>query len=460
MNIKFKLTLWFTCIVAAILLTSFYIVYENYAIFRQHNFYERLKERTVHITDIMVESDSLTAEKLQTINNYSLSISPNLRVTVYNLKNEMVNHIGRINQSPDKTFNSVLKKKYIEEQINDTQYVYFSFQSPGKETYVAIGSAFDRTGFKKVVFLRNLFVLILIISIITTAFAGWRFARLSLKPMNDVVQEAENITAKNLHKRLSVGASNDEIANLAQTFNQMLDRLEASFELQKDFVSNASHEFRTPLTSIKGQLQVALLKQRTPEEYVSLLQSLNDDINKIISLLHALQELAKANADFPMKDFKSVSVLETVIEARAELIKNNPHYSIDLNVNDVPENLDLAYCMGDVNLMKSAFTNLMDNGCKFSPDYKTTIDLYFYNTHVKICVKDEGVGISEEDIPHVFEPFFRSNDTRNIYGHGIGLSLVKKVVEWHKGQITFSSELGKGTTFCITLPNITTYEEV
>jgi len=460
MNIKFKLTLWFTCIVAAILLTSFYIVYENYSIFRQHNFYERLKERSVYIADILVAADSLTHEKLQTVNAYSMSISPNLKVSVYDSHNNLVSHIGDVNQCSPEAFKEVLRKKYFEQEVNDTQLVYFTFQSANAGTFVAIGSAFDRTGFKKVDFLRNLFILILVISIITTSFAGWRFARLSLKPMNDVVQEVENITAKNLHKRLSVGQSKDEIANLAQTFNQMLDRLEASFELQKDFVSNASHEFRTPLTSIKGQLQVALLKQRTPEEYVTLLQSLNDDINKIISLLHALQELAKANADFPMKDFKSVSVLEALIESRNELIKNNPHYHVEMNVTDIPENPELAYCMGDVNLLKSAFTNLLDNGCKFSPDYKTKIDLSFNHDEIKVCIKDEGVGISEEDIPRVFEPFFRSNDTRNIYGHGIGLSLVKKVVEWHKGQISLTSELGKGTTFCIILPNIVKYNEM
>lgn len=460
MNIKFKLTLWFTCIVAAILLTSFYIVYENYSIFRQHNFYERLKERSVYIADVLVEADSLTHEKLQTLNNYSLSISPNLKVTVYDSHNNLVNYIGGVNQTSSRIFKDVLRKKYIEDNINDTQFVYFTFQKTNKHTFIVIGSAYDRTGFKKVVFLRNLFLLILIMSIIITAFAGWRFARLSLKPMNDVVQEAENITAKNLHKRLSVGPTNDEIANLAQTFNQMLDRLESSFELQKDFVSNASHEFRTPLTAIKGQIQVALLKQRSPEEYISLLQSLHDDINKIISLLHALQELAKANADFPMKDFMSLPILETLIESRHDLIKNNPHYSVEMNVDDIPENLELTYCMGDVNLLKSAFINLMDNGCKFSPDYKTKISLSFSLSEMKICFKDEGVGISEEDIPRVFEPFFRSNDTRNIYGHGIGLSLVKKVVEWHQGKITVRSQQGKGTTFCIILPNVVKYNEL
>jgi signal transduction histidine kinase len=460
MNIKFKLTLWFTCIVAAILLTSFYIVYGNYSIFRQHNFFERLRERAIHISEALVESDSLSNERLKTLSNYSLSVSPNLRISIYDPNLRLVNHIGDPLPISEAQFREIWKQHYIEEEIADTQYVSLMLKS-AQGNFAVIGSAYDRTGFKKVVFLRNLFILILIISIITTAFAGWRFALISLKPMNDVVHEAENITATNLHERLSVGESGDEIANLAQTFNRMLDRLEDSFALQKDFVSNASHEFRTPLTSIKGQLQVALLKQRTPGEYITLLQSLNDDINNIISLLSALQELAKANADFPMKEFYPLSVLEVVVEARNELTKNIPHYTVELSVSsDVPEMMEKAFCMGDINLLKSAFTNLMDNGCKFSPDYRTYVDVSFTETHISICVKDEGVGIPAEDISRVFQPFFRGNDTRNIYGHGIGLSLVKKIIEWHKGQLSLTSETGKGTTFCITLPNMAVFREL
>ncbi|MES2779116.1 MAG: HAMP domain-containing protein, partial [Bacteroidota bacterium] len=281
MNIKFKLTFWFTLFVALILVGSFYIVYQNYSVFRQNNFYERLNDRAHYITKALLDTRDLDDKTIRTLNAYTLSISPNLQVSIYDLKGKRVQSIGHpILLS---SFEGKLRQPnfHLEEQINDTQYVGFIY-TDGDAKWISLACSIDKTGFKKVAFLRNLFLIILVLSICTTALAGWWFARLSLRPMNTVLEDVENITATNLHSRLTISNPNDEIAQLAKTFNKMLDRLEGAFELQKDFVSNASHEFRTPLTSMKGQVQVALLKERSPAEYQKLLQSLNDDINNNI----------------------------------------------------------------------------------------------------------------------------------------------------------------------------------
>jgi signal transduction histidine kinase len=454
MNIKFKLSLRFTLIVATILFGSFYMVYQNYATFRQVNFYERLTDRAQYITNAMIEYKELDDHTIQTLNNYTLSISPNLQLSLFDLSGKLIQPIGTPLVLNDQLLKQLQTKGSFEIQVNDTQYVGFKDTKHDGTIYV-MGAAYDRTGYKKLDFLQNLFIIIWIIGVVTTAIVGWLFAKVSLHPMTEVVDEVQKITAHELHKRLSVRNSKDEIAHLSRTFNNMLNRLEASFALQKDFVSNASHEFRTPLTSMKGQIQVALLKERSPHEYHVLLQSLNDDINNIISLLNALQELAKANAEFPLKAFYPVPVLDTLIDAQNELIRNKPQYKIDITVGDFQEeSIDAQYCNGDLNLLKSAFTNLMDNGCKFSLDYSVKVKIRFYNQHIWITFSDEGVGIDPTSIVHIFEPFYRGNDTRNVYGHGIGLSLVKRIIEWHKGHINVESEPGKGTIFTLELPNI------
>lgn len=453
MNIKFKLAFWFTIFVALILCSSFYIVYQNYSVYRQNNFYERLNDRAHYITKAMLDTRELDDQTIQTINAYTQSISPNLEVTLYSHDRKIVQSIG--NLIPLTIFEDNLKKPdpYFEKQINDTQYVGFIYLD-GKTKLISLARSYDRTGFKKATFLRNLFIIILVLSIFTTAVAGWWFARFSLRPMNIVVADVENITATNLHSRLSVASPNDEIAQLAKTFNKMLDRLEGAFQLQKDFVSNASHEFRTPLTSMKGQIQVALLKERSPAEYQKLLQSLNDDINNNIGLLNALQDLAKANADFPMKSFFQIPILDVLIDAQNDLIKNKPQYVIHTTVSESIDQQELLYCLGDTNLLKSAFMNLMDNGCKFSPDNKILVTVTAESNNIYLQFSDEGVGIQPDDIPHIFEPFFRSNDTRNVNGHGIGLSLVKRIIEMHNGSIAVSSLVGTGTTFICCIPSI------
>lgn len=326
----------------------------------------------------------------------------------------------------------------------------------GDAKWISIAASYDKTGFKKVEFLRNLFLIILLLSIITTSIAGWWFARLSLRPMNIVIKDIEKITATNLNSRLTISKNGDEIDLLANTFNKMLDRLERAFEVEKDFVSNASHEFRTPLTSMKGQIQVALLKERSIQEYQKILQSLNDDINNNIGLLNALQDLAKANADFPIRAFYPLPILDILIDAQTELTKGKPNFTIDIRVHEAIELQESIYCYGDVSLLKSAFINLMDNGCKFSPNNKVTLNVTTEQNTICLSFIDEGVGITEVDLPHIFEPFYRGNDTRNITGHGIGLSLVKRITEWHKGKLTISSEVGNGTTLKFCLPSIKT----
>ncbi|MES2779115.1 MAG: HAMP domain-containing sensor histidine kinase, partial [Bacteroidota bacterium] len=167
-----------------------------------------------------------------------------------------------------------------------------------------------------------------------------------------------------------------------------------------------------------------------------------------------LQDLAKANADFPMKSFYPLPLLDILIDAQNELIKNKPHYSINIIVNESIDKHELLYCIGDVNLLKSAFMNLMDNGCKFSPDNKVQVKVKVDPGKICLLFVDEGVGIQPEDIPHIFEPFFRSNDTRNVNGHGIGLSLVKRIVELHTSSISVTSQTGIGTTFKICIPSV------
>ncbi len=459
MNIKFKLTFWFTCIVAAILFGSFLIVYENYSFFRQANFYDRLEDRAHVLTNAYLDASGLDEKTIHTLNEYTVSISPNLRVTLYTPEGKLLQPIGSQIPITPQIINDLKYKSPLEYQINDTQYIFFSMHHKTGDI-IALSAAYDKTGFSKVAFLRKLFILILFLAIITTAVVGWLFSRYSLRPMNEVVNEAQLITANNLHKRLSVQNERDEIGNLSITFNKMLDRLESAFNLQKEFVSNASHEFKTPLTSMKGQIQVALLRARSIEDYQSLLQSLNEDIDNLIGLLTSLHELAKANAKIPQNEFKSVSLLDILMDTQNDLLKNKPHYKIEISVNNSIDQPEKINCFGDVNLLKSAFTNIIDNGCKFSASHNVTVVIAYKNGQNILTFKDHGLGIATENLDLIFEPFFRANETRIIHGYGIGLSLVKRIVEWHKGTIQVRSEINKGTSVILKLPNSSTDKEL
>jgi signal transduction histidine kinase len=142
------------------------------------------------------------------------------------------------------------------------------------------------------------------------------------------------------------------------------------------------------------------------------------------------------------------------VETQDDFSKSKPHYKIQIKVEEKEhQNIESMYCLGETSLLKSVISNIIDNACKFSADYKVKLTISSDSANINLIFVDEGVGISPENLKHVFEPFFRGNDTRNIYGHGIGLSLVKRIVDLHKGSIDIESTLGKGTTVIIQLPN-------
>jgi signal transduction histidine kinase len=223
--------------------------------------------------------------------------------------------------------------------------------------------------------------------------------------------------------------------------------------MQKNFVSNASHELRTPITAIKAQIEVMLMQERSKEEYINTLKSIDEDIDNFMQLISSLSELARTNEDNIDASPTKVPLIEIIAESRAEILRGKPRYKIDLQIENLPEQEHENYVPGNPALLKSAFKNLIENACKFSPELKCEVSMIFVDQHILVTVIDDGIGISEDELPHIFEPFYRANDTRGIAGHGIGLSLVNKIIELHKGKIWVTSVPSVGTKFQVKLPH-------
>ena len=204
---------------------------------------------------------------------------------------------------------------------------------------------------------------------------------------------------------------------------------------------------------MKAQIDVMLFQERSKEEYISTLKSLEEDINNFIELVQSLSELAKADILAQTNKYENVPLIEIVAESRAELLRSKPLYTINLQIENLPDNESENYILGNNALLKSAIKNLLENACKFSPEQKCEVSVVFVEGSVLVTITDEGIGIAEEELPYIFEPFFRSNDTRGIAGHGIGLSLVKKIIELHRGYIKVESNTSKGTKMIVILPN-------
>lgn len=285
--------------------------------------------------------------------------------------------------------------------------------------------------------------------------AGYFLARASLKPIRDIVKEAESITAQHIHKRLPVKNERDELGELSTTFNALLERLEISFNSQKMFVSNVSHEMRTPLAALMAELDLALQKERTGEQYRQAMQNVLQDARRMNKLIDGLLNLAKADYQKEQIKMQEIRLDELLLDVREFILRAHPEYHIDLLFEQEEADDDrLITVMGNLYLLNIAFSNLIENNCKYSDNKSSFIQISYWDKHTVIRLSDSGIGMSDTDKAHLFTLFYRGTQENVTEGHGIGMALSQKIIHLHQGTISVHSEEGKGTTFVVELPHI------
>ena len=262
--------------------------------------------------------------------------------------------------------------------------------------------------------------------------------------MND---EVNKITATNLDLRLSEKHNKDELGALAQTFNQMLDRLEDSFDAQKMFVSNISHELRTPLAAIIAELELALEKEYSTPYYLQTIGNALSDSKKLVRLSDSLLDFAKASYDPLEIVFKEVRIDEVILDACQKLQRKNKEYKFNFIIDESIEEDTMLAMKANPYLLEVAVSNVLENACKYSDDHQCTITISKVDHKLSVTFKDNGFGISSEDMQHIFEPFYRGEHKTSLEGNGIGLPLTHKIITLHKGVLSLTSIVDKGSVF-------------
>ncbi len=446
MNIKTRLAFQFTFFVGVILLLFAITIYFLSSGFREREFYNRLEKKAMTSALLLLKVNEVDSTLLTIIDKNTIHSLNEEIVSIYTTDAKLVYQSpGDTMQTPRQNlFQDVLIHKNLQYKQGNRECVAFLYIEKGKK-YVVFASAYDIYGLSELHNLRFVLIIGLTITILLTLFISRTFAGNAIAPLSKLVKQADNITASRLDLRLDEENGKDEIAQLAITFNHMLQRLESAFEMQRNFVSNASHEMRTPLTAITGQLEVALLKERNRDEYEAIIRSVLDDIQNFNTLTNGMLELAQASIDHSSLTIKPVRMDEVLLQAQKDVLRRNPSYNIKIQFKQLPDDDSLLTILGSENLMKIAMINLMENGCKFSSDSTTIINISFNNNHLQLEIIDNGIGIPADEQNHIFEPFYRATNTKNQKGHGIGLSLVHRIIQLHQAQISLQSELNKGT---------------
>jgi len=292
---------------------------------------------------------------------------------------------------------------------------------------------------------------VLPIALILAGGGGWLLARRALDPVEDMRKAAERISVEVLSDRLEETGSGDELDKLAKTLNRMLGRLDAAFNQIRRFSANASHELQTPLTILKGELEVALRSSRNSEEYQHILHSALEEINRISDLVEGLLLLARADAGVLKMDRKQLALKQIV-----EDVYN--HVKILAETRDITflvQTLDEISLYGDGEHLRRLLLNLVDNAIKYtSAGGQITLSLQKQQDWASIKISDTGIGIPCDEQDQVFQPFFRTAQARSCSkkGVGLGLSIADSIARAHGGTIKIDSSPGHGTVFTVLLP--------
>ncbi|MFZ4863356.1 ATP-binding protein [Sphingobacterium sp. Mn56C] len=453
MKIVTRTSLVFTLFSAAILLLFAFSIYYFSELNRQEEFVDRLGYKITWRAEFIFDAQ-LSEQKLRQLHDQNKKLINEAQITVYDADLYPVfTDIGEAQYPPEK-LESVRSGKRFTWEEGDELYMGMQYTYENK-TYNIIGHAYDNTGHEHIKQLTRMLIIIYLVAVVFIFFTSFLFARYILQPIKHIIHEIRDVSEHNLSKRVYYRKAKDELSELIQTFNTTFHRLETSFNNQRHFVSIISHEFRTPLTAMMAELELAKELNSTVEEYRKTIDRALEDAKEATTLSTALLDFARANYDSSQVTFSEQRLDELVIDAKLLVRDAEKDYRIAVAfdqsglINSDADNEMLVY--GNAYLLKVAFMNLMVNACKYS-DGNCKVEIRTEGRSAILLFQDKGIGISPEDIPHIFDLFFRSESVGKQQGNGIGLSIVQRIIQMHQGEISVSSVPQEGSTFRVCLP--------
>jgi signal transduction histidine kinase len=448
MLIRNRLTIIFTLLATGIQVMLSVLVLYLYSLYRQEEFFSQLRGKA-HLTGrVLISRRHLHDDFFKNMVRTDLLTIVEEQISIYDHRRQLLfsNRPLIGSEFPQDKLEAAGTNSPVEFSNGHLESVLLPFRDRGQLFYV-LSSGYDRIGFAKLSTLRQILLLANLLGFALIVLAGWYFSGRVLKPIAQIVEEVEQITAVDLHKRVQEGNRRDELAQLAMTFNRMLFRLEDAFISQRSFVSHASHELRTPLANTLGTLETSLRYDTNPADWRESMTVAIEEIRKVIALTNSFLGLA-AVTDGTVA-LGTVQVDDCLLTALGQVQTRYPGRSFPLRF-DTDDTAGLTV-RGNATLLTTAFLNVLDNACKYS-DEAVSIQLQTDEDHITVTVTDQGRGIDDADAAQVFDPLFRGKNVDGVPGYGIGLAMTRKIMALHQGDLLMTSRLHEGTRVVLRLP--------
>lgn len=451
MRIQIRIALLFAFLTIVIALTvslaEYYFANQN----TFEDFYKRLEIRAIVAGKSRFEKEGMNKSAYDELRRIHLETLPSEQEYFLDV-NKLDSDIVASGLPLDNEFyQQVLRQSSARDRQHDIFYYGYLYKDARQQSLIIIVAKNEFID----AYLRNLRIIIIVCivsTIVISLITGLWFSKIILKPIRLITHKVQDISASQLHLRLPEADGKDEISELSATFNNMLDRLEATFETQKNFISNASHELNTPLTAIIGESEYTLSKPRKPEEYTQSLEVILTEAERLKRITSSLLHLAQTGYTGKIQDFSLLRLDEIVYIAKETVDNIIPENKVYINLSLMPEDQQKLMIMGNQQLLELALVNIIINACKYSLNKPVPVSIAATDSKVVVTIEDQGIGIPKDEIAYIYEPFFRASNTGEFNGYGIGLPLTRNIVRLHNGELEVRSEQDKGTIIKIKLP--------
>mgnify|MGYP003576254549 CR=1 FL=1 len=453
MTIQSKTTILFTLLTAAVFTILSIVVYYFSNKFAYADFYKRLELRVHIASKFRFEEDHNTTESFKVIQQQFLERLPDEKSYIVPLSTTGEPQPPFPPNVPGSYLSNIKKARgetvFYQHRLDHYAGIFYKDEAGD---FLVIESAANVYGGEIIRQLGYILLITLIASVIIIYSVGLYFSKRAFRPFRYITERVKSISEGNLHLRLKQQPGNDEIAALVDTFNNMLDKLSTAFEAQNNFVSHASHEFRTPLTTIIAEADYALSRERDPEDYKQSLSNIVQQSEKLQRLTKGLLALAQSGFDGKTQRWEKIRLDELIFRIRENVTDVEPENKVQIRLPDLPEHEDDISVYGNEELLKVALDNIVLNGCKYSGNAPVIVELQLEKTQAIIIVTDKGIGIPTNEVKYIYDPFFRASNTSRFEGYGIGMPLTRNIMRMHRGSIEVISAENQGTTIKVFLP--------
>ncbi len=416
------------------------VIYMSFNDFRRDEFKERFRQRLEFTSHFIAKSKDFEEEAPIFFNENSDNILLNETILIFNSQKELIySTIKDRNVSWDNTLLKELDDKKIIYSEKTVPEIYAALRTINGENYYILTSAFDTNGKSKLAYLKYLLITAYVMSTLLIGFFSYYFMGQFLKPLEDLNKEISEVTAHKLTTQIPVRESNDEINVLAQSFNTMITRLDDVFQSQKDFTASASHEIRTPITRMAFQLENLIKFEQHSPETLSSLKQIQRDVYQLSDLTNSLLLLTKFDKENIQSIYEEVRIDEVIFESFEAVEKSYPKLKMDFLISEDTSEDALLTIKGVQSLLDIVFINLFKNAAVYSDDVEVDVLITETNENLVVDVISHGNTIPAEEQSKLFEAFKRGKNSQNISGSGLGLRIVKRILEYHNAQIVYTS---------------------